>query len=136
MTDKELLTIYNQKKKKKLSNGQIIQGFDKTTFQSFKDWFESSNFENGCYYCGTTNDKSFEIYQMQRTNIRFDATRGGKRGKRLELDRRDPTKDYDDLHNIVWCCYWCNNAKTNFFSEKEFQLIGEAIGAVLKKIGG
>jgi hypothetical protein len=75
-----------------------------------------------------------QLYQMQRTGLRLDATRGGKRGKRLEIDRRDPRLSYDDINNIVWCCYWCNNAKSNFFTEEEFRPIALAIGEALKKI--
>jgi hypothetical protein len=59
---------------------------------------------------------------------------GGKRGKRLEIDRKDPFMAYDNLDNIVWCCYWCNNAKSNFFNETEFKPIALAIGNSIRKI--
>ena len=135
MTDKELEKIFKQKKQKiNKKTGKITAGFLTTTFVEFKKWFNQINFDKGCYYCGTTNSKSFELYQLQRSGKRFDATRGGKRGKRLEIDRKDPNKTYDNLENLVWCCYWCNNAKSNFFSEIEFKPIAEAIGSVLKKI--
>ena len=71
---------------------------------------------------------------MQRNGHRADATRGGKRGKRLELDRVNPNLPYDNLDNIVWCCYWCNNAKSNFFTNDEFLPIANAIGNVLRNI--
>jgi len=50
------------------------------------------------------------------------------------LDRKDPKETYDNLDNLVWCCYWCNNAKSNFFTEEEFKPIGKSIGMVLKQI--
>jgi hypothetical protein len=32
--------------------------------------------------------------------------------------------DYSILENLCLACYWCNNAKTNYFSFEEFKLIG------------
>jgi hypothetical protein len=66
--------------------------------------------------------------------LRPHATRGGKRVKRLELDRIDPDLEYDILENIVWCCYWCNNAKSNFFTNEEFKPIALSIGKILREI--
>lgn len=139
MIEKELEKIFKQKKQKTecKPNGKIVitPGFVNATVDEFLEWFKNSNFEKGCHYCGTTNEKSFELYQLQRTGKRHDATRGGKRSKRLELDRKDPSQPYDNLKNVVWCCYWCNNAKSNFFSQEEFEPIAKAIGEVIKAIG-
>jgi 5-methylcytosine-specific restriction endonuclease McrA len=57
------------------------------------------------------------------------STRGGRRGKRLELDRINPKiKNYgEDINNLALACYWCNNAKTNYFTFEEFKIIGEKI---------
>jgi len=139
MEEADLRKIFNTKKSKrtKNKNDEVIlsAGFSPdVSFDQFKDWFDQSKFEDGCHYCHTTNTRSAELYTMQRNNKRNDGTRGGKRGKRLELDRADPSLSYDELKNLVWCCYWCNNAKSNFFSELEFKPIAEAIGEVLKKI--
>lgn len=133
MTQEELRKIYNAKKEKQTEkkNGKIIitSGFVDKTFEDFNRWFNEDVFKKGCFYCGLTNDESSQLY-----NLRNHATRGGKRGKRLELDRKDPRRPYDELDNLVWCCYWCNNAKSNFFSEEEFIPIGNAIGKQLKEI--
>ena len=133
MTEKDLKKIFNAKKKKETitASGKtlITPGFEIRTFQEFQNWFNEEGFNKGCKYCKTTNDRSFELY-----NLRPHATRGGKRGKRLELDRMNPTLPYDNLENLVWCCYWCNNAKSNFFSVDEFKPIAEAIGKVIKSI--
>ncbi|WP_439882340.1 hypothetical protein ACSX1A_04065 [Pontibacter sp. MBLB2868] len=124
--------------RKKDKRGNIkektIPGFVNTSFNQFEEWFDGAIFMQGCYYCGTTNERSFEIYQKQRNGLRPDATRAGRRGKRLELDRKDPNQPYDNLNNVVWCCYWCNNAKTNFFTEEEFKPIAVAIGLSLSTI--
>lgn len=133
MNDKELEKIFKQKKEKiqTKKNGKVVttQGFVNTTFPQFKLWFKQDVFDKGCFYCGLTNTQSLSLY-----NKRYHATRGGKRGKRLELDRQDPIKKYDELENLVWCCYWCNNAKSNFFTALEFVPIAKAIGAVLRTI--
>ncbi|QNK64811.1 hypothetical protein H7F33_10165 [Pedobacter sp. PAMC26386] len=135
MNKEELRKIFNQKKQKTDPKTlKIIDGFMNATFNEFQNWFKMEKFIKGCHYCGTSNEKSFELYQLQRTGLRPDATRGGKRGKRLELDRKDPFKSYDDLDNVVWCCYWCNNAKSNFFTAEEFMLVAKAIGEAIKKI--
>jgi hypothetical protein len=143
MTKEELKLIFNQKKQKierKIrKNGiireKLIAGFNLTTFDEFYyNWFSKEVFEKGCYYCGTTNKTSEALYKIQKDGLRPDATRGGKRGKRLELDRVDPNLPYDKLANIVWCCYWCNNAKSNFFTKDEFKPIAKEIGKVIKKI--
>lgn len=134
MTTEEKKKIFNQKKEKINKQGKTIAGFRNTTFEDFLNWYDEEIFNQGCNYCGTTNEQSLYLYEMQRNGIRPDATRGGKRGKRLELDRVNPNLPYDNLDNLVWCCYWCNNAKTNFFTHDEFMPIARAIGGALRII--
>jgi hypothetical protein len=134
MTTEEKKKIFNQKKEKINKQGKTIAGFRNTTFEDFLNWYDEEIFNQGCKYCGTTNEQSLYLYEMQRNGIRPDATRGGKRGKRLELDRVNPNLPYDNLDNLVWCCYWCNNAKTNFFTHDEFMPIARAIGGALRII--
>jgi len=134
MNIEEKKKIFNQKKEKINSKGKTIAGFRNTTMENFLNWFDEEIFNQGCKYCGTTNEQSLYLYEMQRNGIRPDATRGGKRGKRLELDRVNPNLPYDNLDNLVWCCYWCNNAKTNFFTHDEFMPIARAIGGALRII--
>lgn len=142
MSPEELRKIYNQKKqrtkrtisKKGNVKEKIVEGFVKTTFEEFQTWFKKSKYQSGCKYCGTSSFSTLKLYNDANTGERYDWTRGGKRGKRLELDRVDPSKKYDELENLVWCCYWCNNAKSNFFNEDEFEPIAKEIGKVIKKI--
>ena len=49
------------------------------------------------------------------------------RGRTLEIERLLPNQPYDDLNNLVYCCYWCNNAKTDEFTAEEFQLIAQVL---------
>ena len=142
LSDIELEKIYKQKKqkttrtisKKGIVKEKLVEGFEAVTLEDFKLWFATSNYDKGCFYCNTTDDVSLLLYNDARNGKRYDWTRGGKRGKRLELDRKDPSKKYDELSNLVWCCYWCNNAKTNFFTESDFEPIAQAIGEVLSKM--
>ena len=129
MTRKELEPIFKSKQQKVGKNGKIIAGFVTATFEDFYDWFDQDAFDKGCLYCGTTNEQSLELH-----NLRLHAMRRGKRGRRLELDRMNPVLPYDNLQNIVWCCYWCNNAKSNFFKSDEFTEIALSIGKVLSRI--
>jgi hypothetical protein len=135
MENSELKKVFAQKKEKlDKRTGKVKQGFKDTTSHQFAEWYDKDVFEKGCYYCGLTNSESKIIFQLQRNGLRNDATRGGKRGSRLEIDRVDPSLCYDRLNNLVWCCYWCNNAKSNFFSLEEFRKIGKEIGKSLRKI--
>ena len=138
----DLQSVYNNKKqyiqRRKRKNGtvaeKLVEGFNETTFLQFQEWYNQEVFDRGCVYCGLTNQESARLYELQRTGVRMDGTRGGKRGKRLELDRQDPNQPYDNLRNLVWCCYWCNNAKSNFFTVEEFLPIAQVMGRVLRNI--
>ncbi len=78
-----------------------------------------------CEYCGLTEQETKLLYEHYP-----ECTRGGKRGKRLEWDRKNPFLHYSNINNLVKACYWCNNAKTNYFSYEEFKKIGPAIGTI------
>jgi hypothetical protein len=129
-----LQKIFKAKKEYITKKGKVVAGFKHISFHDFCNWFDLESFNKGCHYCGTTNEQSFHLYQLQRKGLRPDATRGGKRSKRLEIDRKCPFEAYDNLSNIVWSCYWCNNAKSNFFTESEFMSIAKEIGKKVQKI--
>ena len=38
----------------------------------------------------------------------------------MEIDRKNSNKEYT-ADNIVLCCYWCNNAKSDEFTFDEFK---------------
>ena len=70
MSNDELQKIFRQKKAKRivLEDDTILvsTGFERTTFEQFKDWFRQDIFEKGCHYCKTTNELSAKPYQLQR----------------------------------------------------------------------
>ena len=133
--EKEILELYKKQHLDKKTNKEV-DGFIKVTRDEFIKWFKDSGYEKGCCYCGITNEMSKKIYNAQTiSKIRIDATRGEKRMRRLELERKNPSEPYDNLKNLSWACHWCNNAKSNFFTEKEFHpRISGAIRIVLDEI--
>jgi len=56
-----------------------------------------------------------------------------KRGRDLEIERLKPKLNYDVIENLVFCCYWCNNAKTDTFTVKEFEEVGRVIKNIWKE---
>lgn len=82
-----------------------------------------------CHYCHITlNDIEFLIDQEKIFKKR------DTRGFSIEIDRKRPNEEYSE-GNIVLCCYWCNNAKTDEFTDGEFESIANGIRAVWVKRG-
>ncbi len=93
-----------------------------------KDEFEKLEKKQCCYYCGVPQP---EIDRLIKEKKIF---KKNERGFNLELDRKEPNKEYS-AKNCVMACYWCNNAKTDEFSEQEFIPIAEGIREVWKRRG-
>jgi 5-methylcytosine-specific restriction endonuclease McrA len=91
-------------------------------FWDFCHWFMTT--ERCCHYCGITQDGLDELHAIGINNKRTT------RGRSLEIDRKVADEPYSNLNNLVYSCYWCNNAKTDTFTEEEFKIIGRAIGTV------
>lgn len=77
-----------------------------------------------CIYCGVREDQ-LNLLQTVRSG----------RGERLEYDRlisrhSNGDKKVYEIDNIELACYWCNNAKTDTFSPKEFKEIARGINRV------
>lgn len=96
-------------------------------FEDFYNWHEA--LERKCHYCGITEAKIATLLESGRLYTKRIATRGRK----LEYDRKEPDESYVNIDNIVLCCYWCNNAKTDTFTHDEFLEVGKAIKAVWKQ---
>ncbi len=94
-------------------------------FCIFYKWYVET--ERKCHYCGINEESiaqliaSYKIYTKRITT----------RGRSLEIERKQPNEAYDNTENLVWCCYWCNNAKSDEFTEEEFKPIGKLIGEIL-----
>lgn len=83
-----------------------------------------------CAYCGITEKECNDYFGK---NPKF--TRGGHRGKRLEVDRIDSSLDYM-AGNVCWACYVCNNSKSNYCnSAKDFEPIANGIRQFWRNLG-
>ena len=103
----------------------------KCDFEEFYNWFQTKEKDKKCLYCGITEPELEKLFNIESEKGLLLTKR--KRGKKLELDRKVPDAKYTDLNNIVYACYWCNNAKTDTFTEEEFLKVGEIIGQIWKK---
>jgi hypothetical protein len=88
-----------------------------TDFNEFKGWYEKES--KICHYCGLTEEESQIIVRKGKLlSKRFPKEgihgRGTSRGMWLEVDRYDPEGIYSPS-NVVLCCYFCNNDKSDVF---------------------
>ena len=96
-------------------------------FQKFYEKIKSLEVNKRCEYCKITELELEDLMDSKKVQTKRT------RGRKLELDRMDPNLPYDVLDNLVWACYWCNNAKTDTFTYVEFKEIGECIQKIWNK---
>lgn len=112
---------------------------DNTLFNFLKQvYFKSNNFPlcdfinlisvPACKYCGITIEQIKELGE----NGKLHNKRSDTRGYSLEIDRKLPNLEYSKK-NCCMSCYWCNNAKTDEFSPKEFKHIAKGINIIWNK---
>ena len=87
-------------------------------------WWEKQ--PEKCFYCSLP-ESDLEILHNQDGHIN---KRYPYRGKSLEIDRKLSNLPYTDIDNLVLVCYWCNNAKTDTFTEVEFSKVGEVLKTI------
>lgn len=124
---------YIQERKSFLSNkiNQMIKDGENVSFSNYQmylffNWWE--NQKRICYYCSLPEELLNVLHLLPgHINKRYP-----KRGKSLEIDRKQSNLAYSNLDNLVLACYWCNNAKTDTFTEKEFLEIGSVIKNIWK----
>jgi hypothetical protein len=108
--EREYLTIIRDKRQIKCPE---------IDFDVFKTWFETT--EKKCFYCDITEGEITELWERHPNLTKRN------RGKKLEIERLEPNLPYNNLENLVFSCYWCNNAKTDTFTKDEFIIVGRAI---------
>ena len=94
-------------------------------FQDYDDFIEWYNIKDkNCYYCGLSEQDSQQIvHKGLLTSNRFPL--GGKtspgvnRGYWLEIDRKNPKGIYSK-ENCELTCYYCNNDKSDVFSDEQY----------------
>jgi len=116
-TDKQLRSWYNDKVRKGV-NGFI-------DFTDFKDWYNDNIKDRHCYYCGLTERKSQQIIhngilKSKRFPLEGMFSQGVNRGYWLEVDRKNPVGNYSK-ENCVPSCYFCNNDKSDVFTDIQYK---------------
>lgn len=100
------------------------------TFEEFKHFYGPDNPKASrcCHYCSVTEA---EIASLIAEGL-IVTKRLVTRGRTMEVDRKDPEGPYS-IDNVVLCCYWCNNAKTDEFNYEEFKEIAKSFRSVWQK---
>lgn len=94
-------------------------------FAEFAEWYQTA--EKKCHYCELTEEEMGQLWEKDP-----DLTKR-TRGRVLEIDRVSPNKAYNEFGNLVFACYWCNNAKTDTFSGEEFKNVGKVFREIWNK---
>ena len=92
-----------------------------------------------CYYCGVDEQILSELYNDQKYTCKTKRNRGAW----FELDRRDSSIENNvySKDNMVLCCYFCNNHKSDvissydmrdFFGEQMFLFLIDKYESIIK----
>ncbi|WP_207536288.1 hypothetical protein [Desertivirga arenae] len=113
-------------KRDKLYSLYKRKGFQNLPFEDFLSWVEKQDLQ--CYYCGIQQDEINLLISKNKIYTKRITTRG----RQLELERILPNETYDNITNLKFCCYWCNNAKSDEFTEAEFKEVAKEIAKIWK----
>lgn len=120
-------SFLTNKLKQMTVNGEDINFNSDDQLYNLFQWWETT--PKVCFYCSLPENSLEELHnQPGHINKRFP-----KRGKSLEIDRKQADLPYSNIQNLVLACYWCNNAKTDTFTEQEFLEVGRAIKSIWKR---
>ncbi len=116
-------SFLTNKLKQMIDDAEVIN-FNSNQLYDLFQWWETT--PKVCFYCSLPENSLEELHnQPGHINKRFP-----QRGKSLEIDRKQADLPYSNIQNLVLACYWCNNAKTDTFTEQEFKQLGQ----VMKRI--
>lgn len=73
--------------------------------------------EHICYYCGVSENILSTLYK----DINYTCKTKRNRGAWFELDRKDAKENRYTKDNIVLCCYFCNNHKSDVISGEDMR---------------
>ncbi len=103
---------------RKLLSGAKSKGIESSlTYQQFLTFTLIKN----CTYCGILVEWA-------------EYLKAGEGSKPYNLDRKDSSFGYS-IDNCVVCCGRCNQVKNDYFTFKEFKLIGKVIQQIDKQRG-
>ena len=105
---------------KNLYNNKKNINKDKVKFLNFNEfykWYISqyAKQQGKCYYCKTKEKVIATLFTKK-----FLSTKRTKRGHHLEVERLDSKNNEYSKTNCVLACYFCNNDKSDIFSEDEY----------------
>lgn len=95
------------------SNYKILFVTEYFPFSEFEKIYDRDPKHRICHYCKKSDQELTELRKQGKILTKK------LRGYTMEVDRRRANFEYSK-ENIVLACYWCNNAKTDEFSEDEF----------------
>lgn len=116
--DKDRAEILKEMRRiRQLYNNKQGLDFGFASFYEFYKWYlKQYEKQSGCcYYCKTEESVLFELFKKKYTSVKRP-----NRGKRLEVERRDSSLNKYTKDNCVLACYFCNNDKSDIFSESEY----------------
>ena len=88
----------------------------------FEKWYGVDSKDRQCEYCLIRESEIKDLINQGKIYTKRLTTRR----RTMEVDRKDPKGHYQ-INNLVMSCYWCNNAKTDEFSPKDFKPIANGI---------
>ena len=117
----------NMLSKTKIKKHEVFKHLKEIYKERFEKIFPKIDFENliketKCSYC----EINITQIQLLGENGKLNNKRSDTRGYSLEIDRKLPNLEYSK-NNCCMACYWCNNAKTDEYSPKEFKPIAKGI---------
>lgn len=103
---------------------KILFTTDYFPFGEFEKIYDPDPSRRICHYCKISDA---EIKKLRSRGKIYSKV---QRGYTMEIDRLMPNHEYSKK-NCVLACYWCNNAKTDEFTSKEFEdNVGPGIGTI------
>jgi hypothetical protein len=102
---------------------EIYNAQSKSTLEDELSWIKNNNLinsdENICFYCGISERILRSLYD----DADYTCKTKRNRGAWFELDRKDATTGNNiySKENMVLCCYFCNNHKSDVISSKDMR---------------
>ncbi|MBA7580750.1 hypothetical protein ES708_22644 [subsurface metagenome] len=102
---------------RQLYNNKRGTDFKFSRFNEFYYWYinQYSEQKGRCYYCKTEEKVIARLFSEK-----YSSTKRPNRGQHLEVERRNSTVNDYSKSNCVLACYFCNNDKSDIFSEQEY----------------
>jgi hypothetical protein len=126
-----IFELWEEKHKKqiKLHKKNFFEKFEKILNRNtFIKKFGEDKLDRCCNYCDVHESQ----IDLLKENDYIYTKRSYCKGQTMEVDQKDAYKGYN-IENIVFCCYWCNNAKTDEFTFEEFMPIANEIKKIWQK---